>query len=260
MEEQIEMKPLTIRTITIGEGIPKICVPLVGVTKEDVLEGAHALDGIPADVVEWRVDWYEHSDDIQAVLDVLGELRTALGETVLLVTFRTAKEGGERAMAADAYEALNLAVARSGDADLVDVEIFTGDETVSRIIEGAHAAGVAVIASNHDFDKTPEKDDIIGRLKKMQQMGADLLKIAVMPHSTGDLLTLLDATEEMNRLYAERPVITMSMGGVGVLSRMCGEVFGSALTFGAAGQASAPGQMQVEDLHTVLRLLHTAMH
>ena len=163
-------------------------------------------------------------------------------------------------MAADAYEALNLAVARSGDADLVDVEIFTGDETVSRIIEGAHAAGVAVIASNHDFDKTPEKDDIIGRLKKMQQMGADLLKIAVMPHSTRDLLTLLDATEEMNRLYAERPVITMSMGGVGVLSRMCGEVFGSALTFGAAGQASAPGQMQVEDLHTVLRLLHTAMH
>ena len=162
-------------------------------------------------------------------------------------------------MTADAYEALNLAVARSGAADLIDVEIFTGDAVVSRIIEGAHAAGVAVIASNHDFDKTPEKDDMIGRLKKMQQMGADLLKLAVMPHSTRDLLTLLDATEEMNRLYAKRPVITMSMGGVGVLSRMCGEVFGSALTFGAAGQASAPGQMQVEELHTVLRLLHTAM-
>lgn len=254
------MKPLTIRTITIGEGIPKICVPLVEVTKEDILEGAHALDGILTDVVEWRVDWYEHADDIQAVLDVLTELRAALGETVLLVTFRTSKEGGERAIAADAYEALNLAVARSGAADLIDVEIFTGDAVVGRIIEGAHAAGVAVIASNHDFDQTPDKADMIGRLKKMQQMGADLLKLAVMPHSTRDLLTLLDATEEMNRLYAKRPVITMSMGGVGVLSRMCGEVFGSALTFGAAGQTSAPGQMQVEDLHTVLRLLHTVMH
>lgn len=253
------LKTLKIRNITIGEGMPKICVPIVGRTKEDILTEARSFDRIPVDVVEWRVDWYEQAGDIQAVLDILKNLREILGETVLLMTFRTSKEGGERAIAPADYEALNLAAAGSGYVDLIDTEIYTGDDTVSRIIEGAHDAGVYVIASNHDFDRTPDKADMIGRLNKMQQMGADLLKLAVMPHSTRDLLTLLDATEEMNRVYAKRPVITMSMGGMGVLSRICGEVFGSALTFGAAGCASAPGQMEVEDLHTMLQLLHGAM-
>ena len=81
----------------------------------------------------------------------------------------------------------------------------------------------------------------------------------LMPQSKLDVLTLLSATEEMNRLYADRPIITMSMAGTGVISRLCGEVFGSALTFGAAGKASAPGQMGVNDLNTVLNLLHKSL-
>ena len=141
----------------------------------------------------------------------------------------------------------------------MDVEAFTGDKVVKEIIEAAHACGVKVVASNHDFDKTPDKDDIVGRLRKMQDLGADIPKIAVMPQSKLDVLTLLSATEEMNRLYADRPIITMSMAGTGVISRLCGEVFGSALTFGAAGKASAPGQMGVNDLNTVLNLLHKSL-
>ena len=72
-----------------------------------------------------------------------------------------------------------------------------------------------------------------------------------MPQNKKDVLTLLAATEEIATEYADRPIITMSMAGTGVISRLCGEVFGSALTFGAAGKASAPGQMGVEDLKTV---------
>lgn len=253
------MTPVKVRNIVIGEGMPKICVPIVGVTKEDIIAEAKTFDAIPVDVVEWRVDWFEHVFDTQAVLDVLKELRKALGETALLMTFRTSKEGGEKSIEADSYAALNIAAAQSGYVDLIDVEVFTGDEIVSHIITEAHAAGVKVVASNHDFDKTPDKDDIVGRLRKMQDLGADIPKIAVMPQSKLDVLTLLSATEEMNRLYADRPIITMSMAGTGVISRLCGEVFGSALTFGAAGKASAPGQMGVNDLNTVLSLLHKSL-
>ena len=98
-----------------------------------------------------------------------------------------------------------------------------------------------MIASNHDFRKTPPKAELISRMRKMQELGADIPKIAVMPQSTEDVLTLLSATEEMRRCYADRPVITMSMAGTGVVSRMCGEVFGSALTFGAAGKSICTG-------------------
>lgn len=252
------MKPVKVRNIVIGEGMPKICVPIVGVTKKDIIAEARSFDAIPVDVVEWRVDWFEHVFETEAVLDVLKDLREALGDTALLMTFRTSKEGGEKAIDAEAYAALNIAAAKSGYVDMVDVEVFTGDEIVSRIIREAHTAGVKVVASNHDFDQTPEKDDIVGRLRKMQDMDADILKIAVMPQSKKDVLTLLAATEEMHSTYADRPIITMSMAGTGVISRLCGEVFGSALTFGAAKKASAPGQMGVNDLPTVLPLLHHA--
>ena len=117
----------------------------------------------------------------------------------------------------------------------------------------------AACAPSMIFFKTPAKADIIYRLRKMQDMNADIPKIAVMPQNKKDVLTLLAATEEMTTNYADRPIITMSMAGTGVISRLCGEVFGSSMTFGAAKKASAPGQMGVNDLSTVLDLLHKAM-
>lgn len=253
------MNTVKVRDIEIGAGAPKIIVPIVGKTKEEIITEAKTFDSIPVDVVEWRVDWFEGVFDFAQVKDVLTDLREVLGNTPILMTFRTSKEGGEKAIDDKAYTELNLNAAKSGLVDLIDVEIFTGDDVVKEIIDGAHAAGVKVVASNHDFYKTPAKSDIIYRLRKMQDMGADIPKIAVMPQNKRDVLTLLAATEEMVTDYADRPIITMSMAGTGVISRLCGEVFGSSMTFGAAGKASAPGQMGVNDLNTILGLLHNAL-
>ena len=253
------MNAVKVRNIVIGEGMPKICVPIVGVTKEAILDEARAITKLPADVVEWRIDWFENVFDFAALEDVMKGLREVLGDTPILMTFRTSKEGGEKAIEDEVYADINIKAAQTGYVDMVDVEVFTGDEIVKKIIDGAHAAGVKVVASNHDFFKTPDKDDIVGRLRKMQDLGADIPKIAVMPQNKKDVLTLLAATEEMANEYADRPIITMSMAGTGVISRLAGEVFGSALTFGAAAKASAPGQMGVQDLKQVLTLLHGAL-
>ena len=253
------MNTLKVRDLEIGAGAPKIIVPIVGVTKEEIIEEAKTFDSIPVDVVEWRVDWFEHVFEFEKVKEVLKELREVLGNTPILMTFRTSKEGGEKAIEAEVYAELNIGAAKTGYVDFVDVEIFTGDDIVKNIIDGVHAEGVKVIASNHDFHKTPAKSDILYRLRKMQDMGADIPKIAVMPQNKRDVLTLLSATEEMVTDYADRPIITMSMAGTGVISRLCGEVFGSSMTFGAAKKASAPGQMGVKDLETVLHLIHSAM-
>ena len=253
------MNTVKVRNIEIGAGIPKICVPIVGVTREEILAAAENIKSIPVDVVEWRVDWFEGVFEFDKVEDVLKDLREALGETPILFTFRTSKEGGEKAIEAEPYKELNIAAAKTGYVDLVDVEAFTGDDAVKAVVETAHANGVKVIASNHDFHKTPAKEEIVSRLRKMQDLGADIPKIAVMPQNKKDVLTLLAATEEMVSEYADRPIITMSMSGTGVISRLCGEVFGSALTFGAVGKVSAPGQMGIEDLTTVLGLLHKSL-
>lgn len=253
------MNTVKIKNIVLGDGIPKICVPIVAKTKEDIIAEALSFKDIHVDVVEWRVDWFEDVFDIEKVKDVLKDLVPALNNIPLLFTFRTSKEGGEKAIEAKTYAELNKAVAATGLVDLVDVEAFTGDEVVKDIIASAHASGVKVVASNHDFGKTPSKDDIIYRLRKMQDLGADIPKIAVMPKSKLDVLELLEATVMMSEKYADRPIITMSMAGTGVISRLTGEVFGSALTFGAAKKASAPGQIGVEDLYGVLQLLHKSI-
>lgn len=253
------MNPVEVRNVKIGEGMPKICVPIVGVTKDEIINEAKTFGDIPVDVVEWRADWFENVFEFDKVEETLKELRAALGETPILFTFRTSKEGGEKAIEDKVYAQLNIRAAKTGYVDLVDVEAFTGDDVVKEIITGAHEAGVKVVASNHDFHKTPRKDDIVGRLRKMQELGADIPKIAVMPQSKADVLVLLSATEEMASKYADRPIITMSMAGTGVVSRLCGDTFGSALTFGAAKKASAPGQIGVNELKTVLEILHKSI-
>ena len=253
------MNTVKVRNIEIGAGIPKICVPIVGVTREEILAAAENIKSTKADVVEWRVDWYEDIFDFTKTEATMQALREVLGEMPILFTFRTSKEGGEKAIETEAYVELNQNAAKTGLVDLVDVEAFTGDDAVKAVVDIAHENGVKVIASNHDFHKTPEKEEIVSRLRKMQELGADIPKIAVMPQNKKDVLTLLAATEEMVSEYADRPIITMSMSGTGVISRLCGEVFGSALTFGAVGKVSAPGQMGIEDLTTVLGLLHKSM-
>ena len=253
------MNTVKVRNIEIGAGIPKICVPIVGVTREEILAAAENIKSTKADVVEWRVDWYEDIFDFAKTEATMKALREALGEMPILFTFRTSKEGGEKAIETETYVELNQNAAKTGLIDLVDVEAFTGDEAVKSVVETAHENGVKVIASNHDFHKTPAKEEIVSRLRKMQELGADIPKIAVMPQNKKDVLTLLAATEEMASEYADRPIITMSMSETGVISRLSGEVFGSALTFGAVGKVSAPGQMGIEDLTTVLGLLHKSL-
>lgn len=253
------MKTVMLRHVEVGVGAPKVIVPIVGKTQEEILAKAEELCNITLDVVEWRVDFYNDALNIGLVLETLKLLRSTLGEIPILFTFRTKKEGGEKHIDLGAYQALNTAVAWSGDADILDVEIFSGDEVVKATIDAIHAAGKAVVASSHDFDKTPSQADLIYRMRKMQDMNADICKVAVMPQSMTDVLTLLSATEEMHTHFADRPIMTMSMAPMGVLSRLCGEVFGSSMTFGAVGQVSAPGQIPVEKLNATLETIHIAL-
>lgn len=252
------MNPVEVRGVKIGKGIPKICVPIVGKKRAEIIAQAEAVAAFSVDLVEWRADWFEDIFREGCVEDILEELRRVLGNKPILFTFRTAAEGGEREIAKEEYVWLLEAAAVTGNIDLIDVELFMGDEIVRKIVQRMKTSGVKVIASNHDFNGTPAKDELIRRMERMREMGADIPKVAVMPQNRRDVLTLLAATEEMTRNHVEYPVITMSMGETGVISRVCGEVFGSAVTFGSVGKASAPGQMEAEELYTVLCLLHRA--
>jgi len=255
-ENLMSIRLVTVRDVVLGEGMPKVCVPVTARTHPELVAQAALASAAGPDLVEWRVDFFDEVTDPAAVLSALDALRRGLGEIPLVFTFRSAREGGRRELPEAEYVALIERASASGFVDVVDVELFTSEAAVRSVVASAHAHAVAVIVSSHDFDATPPTAELVARLRRAQELGADLPKLAVMPTGPRDVLALLEATWTMASTYAEVPIITMSMGGDGVITRLAGEVFGSALTFAAVGATSAPGQVDVETVARVLALIH----
>ncbi|WBM80000.1 type I 3-dehydroquinate dehydratase [Cryobacterium breve] len=247
-----------LRSIVLGEGRPQICVPLVGATIAELSAAASGLVAGDFDLVELRIDFFSGWDTPAAVRDAIAVVRAALPEEVpVIFTFRTKREGGQRDVSPEAYADL-IGLAITAGVDAIDVELFTERAVLLGIVSAAHDAGVVVVMSSHDFESTPPRAEILARLAEQQELGADVLKLAVMPSNPRDVLTLMDATAEFVAEQARCPVITMSMGGLGVVSRLAGETFGSCVTFGSVGAPSAPGQIEARELRAVLDLVHAA--
>ena len=232
------MATVKIRNIVLGEGLPKIAVPNVGENEDEILASAKEITAAKPDLMEWRIDYYTDGiKDNDQLISTAKKLREVVGELPILVTFRTKNEGGVLGLSEGGYLDLVETVIENRLGDAVDIELF----------HDAHRYNVVVIMSNHDFEKVPAKDVIEFRLKKMAEMGADVPKLACMPHSAGDVLTLLEATNEVNN-EIPNPLITMAMGDIGKVTRVAGQTFGSSLSFGAVGKTSAPGQLSIDDL------------
>ena len=69
------MGKLQVRNLTIGEGRPKICVPIVGQDEEEILQAAGSLKGHACDLVEWRGDFYRDFQDIRKTGEVFAEIK-----------------------------------------------------------------------------------------------------------------------------------------------------------------------------------------
>jgi len=254
------LRTVKIRGLVIGEGRVKTIVPITGGTADEAIGQARVIAGsAQTDVVEFRVDYLDIALD-GARLAALGHRVAAeLKGKPLLVTFRTQAEGGSKAISDDAYAAVYESLLNAKFADLIDVEMFRAEAVVSRLLAAAHRTGVLTVMASHDFSGTPPAAELLARLRRQQELGADVLKLAVMPRDPADVLELLRATWEMASRYAERPIMTMSMGGTGVVSRLAGEIFGSAMCFGMIGHASAPGQVEVDRLASVLDIVHRSL-
>ncbi|WP_342783516.1 type I 3-dehydroquinate dehydratase [Sedimentibacter saalensis] len=248
------MKTIQCKNLIFNSGLPKICIPLTGKNITSILDEINDLNQVDHDLAELRIDFYEDVDDFSKVVDLLKKIREIYFKP-LLFTFRTKKEGGVHDMSEENYFELIHMATDSGLIDMVDIELFSHEESLRKAVAFAHEKHIKVVMSNHDFHKTPDKDEIIKRLLKMQENGADISKIAVMPTCDDDVLELLSATMEVKNKYGF-PCITMSMGRLGAITRLSGELFGSCMTFAVVKNTSAPGQISAAKVKEVLDLLH----
>ena len=248
---------MVIKGIRIGTGKPIICVPVTREKKVEIVDEITKLVNKHVIMIEWRVDYFENVSDVQKVLEVLEELKPIIKKTIMLFTFRTKRQGGVREISECDLTVLLDMVAQSGCVDLIDVEYFEM-ENASKYIHKLQGMGMQVISSHHDFVKTPDENVMKRLLEQMLEGGADIVKLAVMPQSKTDVLALLKVTTEFQETYSGCPIVTMSMSGKGMISRISGEIFGSCITFGSYKKVSAPGQIQLDQLVKLLDIIHTS--
>lgn len=271
------MNERTERRLQFMTEMPKICVPIVGKTESEIVRAGKELSGSAADLIEWRADYFEHLFEPDKLLETLKKLRKALGKKPLLFTIRTAGEGGETAISFAKYSDILCQVGQAKLADYIDVETFWGYRTEEGDLEKNTPEQIAaelchepvrclvqelqtedqaqVIGSYHDFDKTPSDMEMYNRLLAMKAMGVAIPKMAVMPQNREDVMRLMQVTMRVKERLGNGPVITMSMGSLGAVSRVAGALYGSDVTFGCAGKASAPGQIELDRLQEMLKTL-----
>lgn len=255
MRQQSKVQ-VKVRNVAIGGPQPLICLPLVGEKKEAFLAEAKELVALQPDLLEWRIDAYENVENIEECLVALQELRTIIGEIPLIFTCRIVLEGGLKKIAQEKRLELYTAAIKSGNIDIVDVELCNEKEFVQAIKARAVAADVKLILSHHNFKETPSEPFIYAKLVEAEIAGADISKLAVMPKNYEDVLTLLSATNRARNESVQVPIVTMSMGPEGAISRLAGGLFGSDITFAIGKEASAPGQIPIKDLKKVMNVLY----
>ena len=246
-------QPVLVKNLAIGEGQPKIAIPLTAPTLSGLEEALDPLAEVPCDLVEWRGDCYAPIREPGSWQAPLVLFRQRIPHLPLLFTIRTTVEGGQLEISTEDYVRLLEDAMDSGAMDLVDVELSRGKDVMEHLVNRAHRAGIKVVGSCHDFQKTPSRETLVRTLCTMQDLGCDLAKYAVMPQKEEDVLTLLAATLEMKEAHPRTPVITMAMGPMGAITRIGGGRFGSAVTFCTAGAASAPGQLPAVLLAQVIQ-------
>lgn len=199
----------------------------------EALRAARRLKARDVDFFEWRADF----------------LGTGIVETKTpwIVTARHPAEGGQNAMSSSARRVALLELLPA--ATLVDVEVrsLRGMETVLR---EARNARVGLIASFHDFQKTPSVPRLEDLAKQAADAGADVLKIATRTHSAGDVARLLDLLEG-----APLPLAVMGMGPLGMASRVVLAAAGSVLNYGWLHKPNVTGQWSAKDLRGILKAL-----
>jgi 3-dehydroquinate dehydratase-1 len=249
-------KPLDIRGRQLGgKGRALVCTPLVGRTSAALNAELAAILPKSPDLVEWRIDFFDAIADQRQVLAAAAELRALAGSTPIVFTRRAVHEGGEPiGIEEEAVVELYAALCASGDIDLVDYELSQPEHHRRRVRAVSQAHGVALIVSCHDFNATPAGEEMLHTLLRAEREGADIAKLAVMPRSQADVLRLLDTTLQASAAL-QIPLITMSMGGLGAITRVCGWQYGSSVTFAVGKQVSAPGQIPIEALRGAMAVL-----
>lgn len=213
----------------------KIAIPIFQAKKEDVIKVAEDCIEKGADVLEFRIDALDNPNfkDIQEIIEEIN--------FPMIATNRISSEGGS--FKGTEEERIDILLKCAPLVDYVDIELQSDDKYIKQI----HDTGVTTIVSYHDFHKTPEINKIMYIVEKEQKLG-DIAKVAFMPNDLDDTLKILAILSHCEN------TIAISMSDLGSYTRVMASKFDSPITFAAGTDVTAPGQIDIETMKSLLNM------
>lgn len=213
----------------------KIAIPIFQAKKEDVIKVAEDCIEKGADVLEFRIDALDNPNfkDIQEIIEEIN--------FPMIATNRISSEGGS--FKGTEEERIDILLKCAPLVDYVDIELQSDDKYIKQI----HDTGVTTIVSYHDFHKTPEINEIMYIVEKEQKLG-DIAKVAFMPNDLDDTLKILAILSHCEN------TISISMSDLGSYTRVMASKFDSPITFAAGTDVTAPGQIDIETMKSLLNM------
>ena len=213
----------------------KIAIPIFQEKYEDVIEVARDCIDKGADVLEFRIDALKNPN-IKDIKNTVSEINFPM-----IATNRINSEGGSFKGTED--ERIRILYECCDFVDYVDIELQCDDKYITEI----HDTGVKTIVSYHDFEKTPDLNEIMYIVNKEHELG-DIAKVAFMPQDLEDTLTILAVLSHCEN------TIAISMGDLGSYTRVMASKFDSSITFAAGTDVTAPGQIDIETMKALLNM------
>jgi 3-dehydroquinate dehydratase type I len=221
-----------------------ICVSII---EPDAASMTEAANIAPTDIVELRLDALSGCFDASFLKKI---------KKKKIVACMPSWEGGRFRGSED--ERMKILHGSLPYVDYVTVELRTEKAALDALLKGAKELGVKVILSFHDFKETPDKEKIISILNDEKSAGADVAKVAFLAEEEGDVLRLMQAFVAARDDPAFKlPIIAVSMGEAGKISRVVAPLLGSFLTYAAQsrGKESAPGQLTFDEIKKIISVV-----
>ena len=213
----------------------KIAIPIFQKTYEEVIEVASDCIKKGADILEFRIDALDNPN-IREIRNTIEEINFPIIATNRINSEGGSFKGSEENRFNILYECCDLA-------EYIDIELQSDDEYIKQI----HESGVKTIVSYHDFEKTPNLNEITYIVEKEHELG-DIAKVAFMPQDLEDTLTILAVLSHCEN------TIAISMGDLGSYTRVMASKFDSPITFAAGRDVTAPGQIDIETMKALLNM------
>lgn len=246
--------PIRIRGLEFGGPKPLFCIPIVPRDLADLTAQAEVAHSLKPELVEWRADFLGGPTP-SSLVDAARALRSIAVDEAIVFTLRAKNEGGAQEFPQSERRALIEAILRSKMIDILDLELANDQNFLGSLMPIAKERGIPVILAFHDFEGTPSNDQLLAKIEAMRAQGADIAKIAVTPRTADDVLRLLQVTATARKLYPRLPLVTMSMGALGSITRVAGFLYGSDMSFALGKAGSAPGQIPIEDARKMTEML-----